>query len=206
MSKKRLKNKELKKKLFTKNRLLILNEDSFEEIFSLRLTLMNVLVVLGFGAIAIITTTIFLIAFTPLKGFIPGFSSSQLKKDATELALKSDSLSLAIKKNEVYLSSIKKVLNGELEFEKVNKDSILAAPIVLDLALFLDLAKRAEMSGIQEWLSFYFKSPQTLPELAPEHDIFKQLIKLQNTLRHMMGEDLITHLGLDYYQELVESL
>ncbi len=86
------------------------------------------------------------------------------------------------------------------------RDSILAAPIVLDLALFLDLAKRAEMDGIQEWLSFYFKSPQTLPELAPEHDIFKQLIKMQNTLRHMMGEDLITHLGLDYYQELVEAM
>lgn len=86
------------------------------------------------------------------------------------------------------------------------RDSILAAPIVLDLALFLDLAKRAEMSGIQEWLSFYFKSPQTLEGLAPEHDIFKQLIKLQNTLRHMMGEDLITHLGLDYYQELVEVM
>ena len=86
------------------------------------------------------------------------------------------------------------------------RDSILAAPIVLDLALFLDLAKRAEMSGIQEWLSFYFKSPQTLPELRPEHDIFKQLMKMQNTLRHFMGEDLITHLGLDYYQELVETL
>ena len=86
------------------------------------------------------------------------------------------------------------------------RDSILAAPIVLDLALFLDLAKRSNMSGIQEWLSFYFKSPQTAPGLRPEHDIFKQLIKLQNTLRHMMGEDLITHLGLDYYQELVESL
>ena len=86
------------------------------------------------------------------------------------------------------------------------RDSILAAPIVLDLALLLDLAKRAEMSGIQEWLSFYFKSPQTLPELFPEHDIFKQLIKLQNTLRHIMGEDLITHLGLDYYQELVEAM
>ncbi len=86
------------------------------------------------------------------------------------------------------------------------RDSILAAPIVLDLALFLDLAKRAEMSGIQEWLSFYFKSPQTMEGLPPEHDIFKQLIKLQNTLRHMMGEDLITHLGLDYYQELVESM
>ena len=86
------------------------------------------------------------------------------------------------------------------------RDSILAAPIVLDLALFMDLAKRSQMSGIQEWLSFYFKSPQTLPELKPEHDIFKQLIKMQNTLRHIMGEDLITHLGLDYYQELVEAL
>jgi myo-inositol-1-phosphate synthase len=86
------------------------------------------------------------------------------------------------------------------------RDSILAAPIVLDLALFMDLAKRARMSGIQEWLSFYFKSPQTAPGLRPEHDIFKQQIKLQNTLRHMMGEDLITHLGLDYYQELVETL
>ena len=86
------------------------------------------------------------------------------------------------------------------------RDSILAAPIVLDLALFLDLAKRADLSGIQEWLSFYFKSPQTLPELSPEHDIFKQLMKMQNTLRHFMGEDLITHLGLDYYQEFVETL
>lgn len=86
------------------------------------------------------------------------------------------------------------------------KDSILAAPIVLDLALFLDLAKRAGMSGIQEWLSFYFKSPQHAPELRAEHDIFKQLIKLQNTLRHMMDEELITHLGLDYYQETVDAL
>jgi len=85
------------------------------------------------------------------------------------------------------------------------RDSILAAPIVLDLALLLDLAKRASMSGIQEWLSFYLKSPQTAEGLKPEHDIFKQLIKLQNTLRYMMGEDLITHLGLDYYQDEVES-
>jgi myo-inositol-1-phosphate synthase len=87
---------------------------------------------------------------------------------------------------------------------KVNflcRDSILAAPIVLDLALFVDLAKRAGLSGIQEWLSFYFKSPQTAEGLPPMHDIFKQLIKLQNTLRHIMGEELITHLGLDYYQE-----
>ncbi|WP_200897378.1 inositol-3-phosphate synthase [Pontibacter korlensis] len=86
------------------------------------------------------------------------------------------------------------------------RDSILAAPIVLDLALFTDLAQRAGMSGIQEWMSFYYKSPQTAEGLRPEHDIFKQLTKLQNTLRHMMGEDLITHLGLDYYQDLVESL
>jgi myo-inositol-1-phosphate synthase len=86
------------------------------------------------------------------------------------------------------------------------RDSILAAPIVLDLALFMDLAKRANMSGIQEWLSFYFKSPQTAEGLPPVHDIFKQLMKLQNTLRHIMGEDLITHLGLDYYQDMVESL
>jgi len=86
------------------------------------------------------------------------------------------------------------------------RDSILAAPVALDLALFMDLAKRAGMSGIQEWLSFYLKSPQTAPGLKPEHDIFKQLIKLQNTLRHIMGEDLITHLGLDYYQDLVEAM
>lgn len=86
------------------------------------------------------------------------------------------------------------------------RDSILAAPIVLDLALFSDLAKRSGMSGIQEWLSFYLKSPQTAEGLKPEHDIFKQLIKLQNTLRHIMGEDLITHLGLDYYQELAEIM
>ena len=79
------------------------------------------------------------------------------------------------------------------------RDSILAAPLVLDLALFLDLAQRAGMSGIQEWLSFYFKSPMTAKGLYPEHDIFIQLMKLKNTLRWMKGEDLITHLGLEYY-------
>ena len=86
---------------------------------------------------------------------------------------------------------------------KVNflcRDSILAAPLVLDLVLFLDLAKRAGMAGIQEWLSFYFKSPMTLPELYPEHDLTIQLMKLKNTLRYMGGEEQITHLGLDYYQ------
>jgi len=79
------------------------------------------------------------------------------------------------------------------------RDSILAAPLVLDLVLFLDLAHRAGMRGIQEWLSFYFKAPMHAPEVYPEHDIFIQLMKLKNTLRWMRGEDLITHLGLEYY-------
>jgi len=79
------------------------------------------------------------------------------------------------------------------------RDSILAAPIVLDLVLFMDLAQRAGMKGIQEWLSFYFKSPMFAPGLYPEHDLFIQLMKLKNTLRHLKGEELITHLGLEYY-------
>lgn len=78
------------------------------------------------------------------------------------------------------------------------RDSILAAPIVLDLALFMDLAQRSGMSGVQEWLSFYFKAPQTIAGLQPIHDIFKQQHKLENTLRFLMGEELITHLGQDY--------
>lgn len=89
----------------------------------------------------------------------------------------------------------------QIKIDFLCRDSILAAPIVLDLAIFLDLAKRAGMSGIQEWLSFYLKSPQTLPSLHPEHDIFKQLEKLENTIRHIAGETLIDHLGLDYYEE-----
>ena len=87
----------------------------------------------------------------------------------------------------------------QIKIDFLCRDSILAAPIVLDLALFLDLAQRAGMKGIQEWLSFYFKSPMTAPSLYPEHDIFIQLMKLKNTLRHLRGEDLITHLGLEYY-------
>ena len=75
----------------------------------------------------------------------------------------------------------------------------LAAPIVIDSALFLDLAKRAGMSGIQEWLSFYFKAPMHAKDLYPEHDLFIQLMKLKNTLRYMMGEEMITHLGREYY-------
>jgi myo-inositol-1-phosphate synthase len=85
---------------------------------------------------------------------------------------------------------------------KVNflcRDSILAAPLCLDLVLVLDLAHRSKMHGIQEWLSLYFKSPQCAPQLYPEHDLFIQLMKLKNTLRYLRGEDLITHLGLEYY-------
>lgn len=127
MSGKRRKRQQLKKSLFNKRRLIILNEDTFEEIFSLKLTFMNVFVVASSGAIIITFLTTFIIAFTPLREFIPGYSSSKLKKDATVLALKSDSLSLALKKNEAYIKSIQKVLTGELEYAKFNKDSILAA-------------------------------------------------------------------------------
>jgi myo-inositol-1-phosphate synthase len=87
----------------------------------------------------------------------------------------------------------------QLKINFLCRDSILAAPIVLDSALFLDLAKRAGMAGIQEWLSFYFKAPMHAPEVYPEHDLFIQLMKLKNTLRYMRGEQLITHLGREYY-------
>ena len=87
----------------------------------------------------------------------------------------------------------------QLKINFLCRDSILAAPIVLDVALFLDLAKRVGYSGIQEWLSFYFKSPMHAPSVYPEHDLFIQLMKLKNTLRHMKGEELITHLGREYY-------
>jgi myo-inositol-1-phosphate synthase len=90
----------------------------------------------------------------------------------------------------------------QIKVDFLCRDSILAAPIVLDLVLFLDLAKRSEALrglGVQEWLSFYLKSPMTVPGLYPEHDLFIQSMKLKNTLRHLKGEELITHLGLEYY-------
>jgi myo-inositol-1-phosphate synthase len=87
----------------------------------------------------------------------------------------------------------------QIKIDFLCRDSILAAPLVLDLVLFMDLAQRAGMRGVQEWLSFYFKGPMTAPGLYPEHDIFIQLMKLKNTLRWMEGEDLITHLGQEYY-------
>lgn len=116
----------LKKKLYTKNRLVILNEDNFEEIFSFKLTLMNVFVVFSLGGIFLILVTTFIIAFTPLREFIPGYSSTQLKKNATQLAIKSDSLAVALRKNEAYIKGIQKVLRGELDYAKFNKDSILS--------------------------------------------------------------------------------
>nr|WP_315205722.1 peptidase [uncultured Flavobacterium sp.] len=144
MSKKRLKRRKLKENLFNKRRLIILNEDTFEETFSLKLTLMNVFIVASLGAIIIIFVTTFIIAFTPLREFIPGYSSSKLKKEAMELALKSDSLSKALKRNEAYIQSIQKVLTGELEYAKFNKDSILS---VAD-----DVPSQADLSASKQEL------------------------------------------------------
>ena len=89
----------------------------------------------------------------------------------------------------------------QIKVDFLCRDSILAAPIVLDLALFLDFAARAGRKGVQEWLSFYWKSPVTAPGLYAEHDLFIQLAKLKNNIRHMMGETLITHLGTEYYED-----
>jgi len=127
MAKKKKKN--LRKKLFIKNRLVILNEDTFEEIFSFKLTLMNVFVTFTLGGIFLILVTTFIIAFTPLREFIPGYSSTELKRNATKLAIKSDSLETALKQNELYIKGVQKVLKGELEYSKFNKDSILAETV-----------------------------------------------------------------------------
>lgn len=158
MAKKKKRN--LRKKLFIKNRLVILNENTFEEIFSFRLTLMNVFVTFTLGGIFLILVTTFIIAFTPLREFIPGYSSSELKKNATKLAIKSDSLETALKKNEAYIKGVQKVLKGELEYAKFNKDSILAdADVPTDLnmkaseeeiKLREDVAKTEKESGESE--------------------------------------------------------
>jgi hypothetical protein len=156
MFNKRLFKQKLKENLFNKRRLIILNEDTFEETFSLKLTLMNVFVVVSLSAIFIIFVTTFIIAFTPLREFIPGYSSSKLKRDATVLALKSDSLSHALEQNEAYITSLKKVLTGELEYAKFNKDSILssveATPAEGDVSTSkeeLELRKRVTKEELQ---------------------------------------------------------
>ncbi|AXB55926.1 peptidase [Flavobacterium fluviale] len=127
MTKKKKKN--LRKKLFIKNRLVVLNEDTFEETFSFRLTLMNVFVTFTLGGIFLILITTFIIAFSPLREFIPGYSSTELKRNATKLAIKSDSLETALRQNEAYIKGIQKVLKGEMEYSKFNRDSILAETV-----------------------------------------------------------------------------
>ncbi|OWP83631.1 peptidase [Flavobacterium davisii] len=117
-------------KIITKRRLIILNEDTFEEQFSLRLTILNVFLLLSIGAIFLISITTYIIAFTTLREYIPGYSSTELKEKALLLGLKSDSLDFEIKKNNAYIESVKKVLTGDLEYAKVNKDSILASDYV----------------------------------------------------------------------------
>lgn len=124
MSQKRLKFQTLKQKLLSKRRFIIYNEDSLAESFSLKLTLMNVFVVATLGAILIIFVTTFIIAFTPLREYIPGYASTQLKEKATSLTIKSDSLLKVTKENNAYINSVKAVLNGDLEYAKLNKDSI----------------------------------------------------------------------------------
>ncbi|MFN3757337.1 MAG: M23 family metallopeptidase [Flavobacterium sp.] len=126
MAARRQKVQKLKKSLFNKRRLVILNEDTFEEIFSLKLTLMNVFVVISLGAIFLISITTYIIAFTPLREYIPGYASTKLRKDAVNLAIMSDSLQMEVKKNEAYINSIKKILTGDLEYAQFNKDSLLS--------------------------------------------------------------------------------
>jgi hypothetical protein len=130
MSIKRLRRRALLKKILTKNRLVILNEETFEEKFSFKLNILNVFVLGTIGAIFLISVTTYIIAFTPLREYIPGYSSSELKKDAFRLGLKSDTLEFNLKKNDQYIESVKKVLTGDLEYAKVNKDSILASEYV----------------------------------------------------------------------------
>ena len=127
MSKKRLKFQNFKQNLLSKRRFIIYNEDTLAESFSLKLTLMNVFVVATLGAILIIFVTTFIIAFTPLREYIPGYASTTLKKQATELTIKSDSLLKVTRQNNAYINSVKAVLNGKLEYAKLNKDSIKVA-------------------------------------------------------------------------------
>lgn len=124
MSAKRLKRQIIKKKLFNKNRLVILNEDTFEEIFSLKLNLMNVFVGVTTVSIVMIALTTYIIAFTPLREYIPGYASTQLKREATRNAIKTDSLQKIINENAVYLASIKKVLTGDIDHTRLSRDSI----------------------------------------------------------------------------------
>lgn len=130
MLEKRFRFKAFMDKITTKNRLVILNEDTFEEIFSFKLNILNVFIVATTGAIFLISITSYIIAFTPLREYIPGYSSTQLKQDAILLGMKSDSLEFQLRKNDEYIESVKKVLTGDLEYAKVNKDSIMKSEYV----------------------------------------------------------------------------
>jgi len=121
--------KKFTKKLLHKYRMIILNEDTFEERFSFRLTRLNVFVVAGLSVIFLIAATTVLIAFTPIREYIPGYSSAQLKENATNLAYTSDSLQNVIRLNDQYLNSIKNALTGELDLDKLDRDSLLSEPI-----------------------------------------------------------------------------
>lgn len=128
MAKENKKRRKFTKKLLHKYRMVILNEDTFEERFSFRLTRLNVFVFVGLSVIFLIAATTVLIAFTPLREYIPGYSSAELKEDAANLAYKTDSLQNVIRMNEQYLNSIKSVLTGEFDQSKLNRDSVLNAP------------------------------------------------------------------------------
>jgi hypothetical protein len=130
MTKKRLKRKAFFDMIKARRRLVIINEETFEEQFSLKLSILNVFILGSLGAIFLISLTSYLIAFTPLREYIPGYSSTQLKQDALLLGIKADSLEFQLKKNDEYIKSVKKVLTGDLEYAKVNKDSILASDYV----------------------------------------------------------------------------
>ena len=127
MSDKKKKQKKLAKKLLHKYRLVILNEDTFEERFAIKLTRLNVFVIMSLSAIILIILTTILIAFTPIREYIPGYSSTALKKEATNLSFKTDSLQQVITMNEQYLESIKRVLKGDVATVEFNKDSIIKA-------------------------------------------------------------------------------
>jgi len=120
------KKKSLKKHLFNKNRIVLLNEDTFEEIFSLRLNLMNVFVLITVVSIIMLTLTTYIIAFTPLREYIPGYSSPKLNEQVMQLTTKSDSLQNALQYNQAYTEMIRNVLNGNIKPEKISKDSIIA--------------------------------------------------------------------------------
>ncbi|RXR20952.1 peptidase [Flavobacterium amnicola] len=130
MTLKRLRRKVFIDKIKESRRLIILNEETFEEQFSLKLSILNVFILGTIGAIFLVSVTTYIIAFTPLREYIPGYSSTELKENALMLGLKSDSLAFELKKNEAYIESVKKVLTGDLEYAKVNKDSILASDYV----------------------------------------------------------------------------